>query len=476
MERVPPLHPIRAAQQGLINGFRSRPISASNFTKGCKGIGRIALIKTRVPAVRGIGDPAVPIFASSHFLLDLPTLCVVVVFITVVGGVLLLFAWLQNRSEPALALWGIAYILGAAGASLLALGEPIAPFWSICVGNALLCTAYGTLWAGARSFEGRRVRIPPIFAGAATWVIACQFASFYQSNQARVFLVSVILASYALLGAKEVWHARDRELISRWPTLAVILTHAAFVLVRIPFAGAMALMALADRAHRIGVFIMAFEALFALFCLAFLRVSMAKERAELQQRKSALTDLLTGIANRRAFFERGPALLERTFANRQPSALLLFDLDRFKEINDTAGHEAGDSVLRAFSRLVAGTIWSGALFARLGGEEFACLLPDAPMAAALQVAERVRSQFAAIKFAGLSASTTVSVGVAMAGEGGRDLSALLAIADRALYRAKAEGRNRVTPAPLVLVEISGEGTRQPFVVSGPAVVPAPLAG
>ena len=92
---------------------------------------------------------------------------------------------------------------------------------------------------------------------------------------------------------------------------------------------------------------MAFEALFAAFCLPFLRVAMSKERAELAQRKAALTDSLTGIANRRAFFDLGGPLLEWAVADRRPAALLLFDLDRFKEVNDTAGHQAGDRVLKA---------------------------------------------------------------------------------------------------------------------------------
>ncbi|MGH6676678.1 MAG: GGDEF domain-containing protein, partial [Xanthobacteraceae bacterium] len=297
-----------------------------------------------------------PIFASSHFAFDLPTLCVVAVFIVLTGGLLLLFSWLQNRSEPALALWGLAYIVGAAGAALLALGAPIAPFLAICGGNTLICCAYGTMWAGARSFEGRPIHIPLVFAGAALWIAACHFPIVYQSNQARVFLVSVILASYGLLGAREVWHARDRELISRWPTLAVIVTHCGFLLARAPFAGAMALMAIADRSHRFGVFVIAFESLFAFFCLAFLRVSMAKERAELLQRKSAHTDALTGVANRRAFFESGTRLLDRTVADRRPAALLLFDLDRFKQVNDTVGHQGGDRVLQSFAGLVAAII------------------------------------------------------------------------------------------------------------------------
>jgi diguanylate cyclase (GGDEF)-like protein len=418
----------------------------------------------------------VPILANSDFVVDLPTLCAVTIFVTVTGGMLMLFAWMQNRSEPALALWGIGYLIGSAGVSLLVLGEPIPQEWSICAGNALICCAYGTMWAGARSFEGRRIHILLIVAGAAIWIAACQSASFYQSNQARVLLASAICATYVLLGAREVWHGRDRELISRWPTLALVVAHAGFLLARIPYAGALAFIPLADRPHRAGVLVMAFEALFVAFCLAFLRVSMAKERAELAQRKAALTDSLTGIANRRAFFETGAPLLERTVADRRPAALLLFDLDRFKEVNDTAGHQGGDRVLRVFSDLVSTAMRSGDLFARLGGEEFACLLLDVPMTRALQVAERVRGAFAMTPLAGLASNATVSVGVAMASESGRDLSSLLAIADRALYRAKAEGRNRVAPAPLVLVEGSGEGTRQSADIERSAALAAPLAG
>jgi diguanylate cyclase (GGDEF)-like protein len=418
----------------------------------------------------------VPVFANPNFLINLPTLCAVTGFITAISGMLLLFSWLQNRNEPALALWGLGYLIGTAGAVFLVRGESSVPSWSMCAGNALLCCAYGTMWAGARSFEGRRVPLLMVVSGAAIWTAACQFPSFYQSNDARVVLASVVAAAYSLLCAREMWYPRDRELISRWPTLMLAVVHAGFLLARIHYAAPIQTLSAAHPPQSVGLFVLAFEALFVAFSQAFLRVSMAKERAELQQRRSALTDLLTGTANRRAFFELGTPLLERTIVDRRPAALLLFDLDHFKEINDTAGHDAGDHVLRSFSRLVARTMWPDALFARLGGEEFACLLPGAPMTAALQVAEQVRSQFAAMKFAALTAGATVSVGVAMASEASPDLSALLAIADRALYRAKAEGRNRVTPAPLVLVEISGEGARQPLALGGSAAMPAPLAG
>ena len=422
------------------------------------------------------GNGAVPIFTNPNFLINLPTLCAVTAFITVISGALMLFSWLQNRREPALALWGVGYLLGTVGGAFLVRNSSDVPTWSICVGNALLCCAYGTMWAGARSFEGRRPRLPLIVAGAAVWIVACQFPEFYRSLEARVALACIIFASYSLLCAREMWYPRDRELISRWPTLALAVIHAGFLLTRIHYVGAFQAMSGAHPAQSAGLFVLTFETLFATFCQAFLRMSMAKERAELAQRRAALTNSLTEIANRRAFFDVGVPLLKRTLADRRAAALLLFDLDRFKEVNDTAGHQAGDEVLKAFARLVAESIQPGDLFARLGGEEFACLLVDAPMAEALRLAERVRGRFEAMRFAGLQADTTVSAGVAMAGDTGRDLSSLLANADRALYRAKAEGRNRVAPAPLVLVERSAEGARQGLALGGAAVMPAPLAG
>ena len=188
------------------------------------------------------------------------------------------------------------------------------------------------------------------------------------------------------------------ELISRWPTLALLVIHAGFLLARIPLAGTLRLQPGGTLPHGVAVTVMAFEALFTAFCVAFLRVNMSKERAELEQRKVAFTDSLTGIANRRGFFDRGEPMLGRAIADRCSAALLLFDLDRFKEVNDTAGHQAGDRVLKAFADLIAASVRPGDLFGRLGGEEFACLLMGASMADALEAAEQVRSEFAAMRF------------------------------------------------------------------------------
>jgi diguanylate cyclase (GGDEF)-like protein len=435
------------------------------------------VVLTSVSARSGVLGNAVPTVAASHFVIDLPTLFALTVFLSAIGGLLLLFSWAQNRGTPALAFWGTGYLLGSAGAALLAAPGFIPNSWSVCAANALICGAYGMMWAGARSFEGRRVHAPLIAVGAAIWVSAFQFESFAQSPQARIALVSIILASYALLSVRELWYARDRELISRWPTLALVVVHAGFQLARIPFASALTLSLATGRPHGLVASVMAFEALFVTFCLPFLRVAMTKERAELEQRRAALTDPLTGVANRRAFFDRGGSLLERTVADRRPAALLLFDLDRFKEVNDTAGHQAGDRVLKAFGDLVAGSMRPDDLFGRLGGEEFACLLANVSMAQALQTAERLRREFGAMRFPGPAASATVSVGVAMASDACRNLPTLLATADRALYRAKADGRNRVAPARPILVDTRGHETaRQSVKIDKPAGIVAPVAG
>ena len=417
-----------------------------------------------------------PTIMVSHVILDVPTLFAVTLFITVIGGLLLLFAFLQNRNTPALALWGIGYLVGAAGAALLSGQAAAVPnVWAVGAANALLCTAYGFMWCGARSFEGRRVSLIGLAIGPALWIVAFQFDSFAQSLQERISLVAAISASYALLAARELWYARDRDLISRWPTLVLVIGHAGFLLARIPYAQDLAASVSSGHAHGAVATVMAFEALFVAFCLPFLRVAMSKERAELEQRLAAETDPLTGVPNRRAFFDRGNPLLEHFIAERQPAALLLFDLDRFKDINDTAGHQAGDRVLRAFCDLVGTSVRPGDLFGRLGGEEFAYLMANVSVTQALQAAERLRLQFAALQFADLAITPTVSVGVAMASEAGRNLSALLALADRALYRAKADGRNRVAPAPFIRLEAKGgEAVRRQ--IDRPPSVATPVAG
>jgi two-component system cell cycle response regulator len=160
----------------------------------------------------------------------------------------------------------------------------------------------------------------------------------------------------------------------------------------------------------------------------------------------ALTDELTGLYNRRYLFAHLDELIERINQGGASAAVLLFDIDHFKRVNDTHGHAAGDDVLRELAARAADSVRSVDLVARLGGEEFAVVMPETDIARAAEVAERLRLAVAndrfSVKASGKELDITISVGVA-AGEGGDDRDRLLARADEALYSAKTAGRDRV---------------------------------
>ena len=173
-----------------------------------------------------------------------------------------------------------------------------------------------------------------------------------------------------------------------------------------------------------------------------------RRRLEQELRVIADTDPLTSAFNRRHLFDRAAEELVGATRRQAPISLILADLDRFKEVNDRYGHEAGDRVLVHFVDLCRRCARQNDIIARIGGEEFVLLLPDTTEEAALRVAERVREALEAeplVCDAGTTISLTVSIGVAgyHADEG---IDRLIARADRALYEAKTAGRNRVLPA------------------------------
>ena len=143
--------------------------------------------------------------------------------------------------------------------------------------------------------------------------------------------------------------------------------------------------------------------------LAFIVLSMAKERQELKQRVEALTDALTALPNRRALFEVADALGQNRQIKAEAISVLIFDLDHFKETNDRFGHALGDRVLKLFATTASAHLNGTSLVARLGGEEFAAILPGAGPLEALGAAEAVRHAFANSAFVdGLPVGATAS--------------------------------------------------------------------
>lgn len=158
------------------------------------------------------------------------------------------------------------------------------------------------------------------------------------------------------------------------------------------------------------------------------------------------TDALTGVANRRSFFERAEEMLANARRTGGPVATLLIDIDYFKKINDLYGHAAGDQALRRFSETANAQLRPLDQIGRIGGEEFAVLLPDTTLKGALSVAERLRQAVAEAEIVaddGVRFAMTVSIGVCEVEPGVAKIDPALACADRALYRAKQSGRNRI---------------------------------
>ena len=377
--------------------------------------------------------------------LDLQTLSVVTVFIAALLGALLVFAGLQNRSIRAPMWWGAAHIVNAGGFALLTSRGAASDFVSIDVANALVLLGYGLTWTGARVFDGRPIRPFAVLLAPVLWLLLSRVPAVADHMSARIIVVSTMLALLALLAAQEFWSGREEPLMSRWPAIIVLLVHAAALLARVPATLLSASFRDDVGASGLSFTILAFGMLLFTVVMAFLQLNMTKERTELKHKINSLVDPLSGVANRRAFLDGAEKLLRRQEVDHEPLAVLLFDLDYFKQINDRFGHAVGDAVLQTFAATATATLGSDVLFARIGGEEFASCIAVGDLDEAYAVADRVRRNFrsAAARFGGDDLMPSVSAGVALGRDPQAEVTSLLSIVDHALYRAKQYGRNRV---------------------------------
>ena len=175
------------------------------------------------------------------------------------------------------------------------------------------------------------------------------------------------------------------------------------------------------------------------------RLTREMEQANSISTRAAQTDELTGLKSRRAFFEHAQRLYNECKAKRQGLCAVMLDMDHFKRINDTYGHQVGDQVLRQMGEVISSSFRTTDIHGRLGGEEFAILLPNTSIEVATQIAERLIDTIAALVIEPVHC-ISASLGVASTEACNKDLQSLMNDADKALYRAKALGRNRVAVA------------------------------
>lgn len=381
-------------------------------------------------------------------------------FIKVTLGALMFIFWLRDGRAIWFAWGGAVFAFAAPAGVLFVLRGVVNDFFSMAVGTAMLIAAFAAFWQAARTFEGRRVLWGAFVALPLLWLVICLSPAVMGSVAARVMLSSAMIGPSIAATAFEFWRGRGDGLPSRGPLITLLVSLALLFFIRIPMVGALPFPfgALPMQMNWVVAFnlVLAFHAVI----LTVLFISLSKERRELDERTKAQTDPLTGALNRRALMVRGRRVLLRLERESKPACLVFLDLDNFKSLNDRFTHSGGDEVLIRFVSLVHDSIRPSDFMFRVGGEEFCCLLPDTNVVQAHHVAERIREKFEAARLiiSGVPVRTTVSLGIASTESFGYDIELLMRQADKAVYAAKHNGRNRValataggTAAPLSVV-------------------------
>src|SRR6201995_1611333 len=372
--------------------------------------------------------------------LDSITLYFVATMVAALLGAMLLFFGSQENNA-ALKWWGAAYLLGAVSVALWTVaGERLGETWSLAL-NAVGFVACGMVWNASRVFHGRKLNLPGLVLGALAWIAAGM--SLDPNNAAlRLTIGAAIVAIYAALTATELWSERRKSMQRRWPALLVPVLHGFVLMLPIVLGD---LLMPADEKFGSSIWVMVFSIELVLYAVGtvFVIFMMVSERTVSAHKTAASVDPLTGMFNRRGFAEACARVIEREAKAGRPLCVMIFDIDHFKGINDRFGHPAGDEILKLFATVVVNGLRLSDLSGRIGGEEFAALLP-CPLDESVIAAERVREAFEAsgIVCEDGKGDTTGSIGVA-GGPAGTELEVLLSAADTALYQAKRSGRDRV---------------------------------
>ncbi|WP_298212860.1 GGDEF domain-containing protein [Acidovorax sp.] len=395
---------------------------------------------------------------------DVPTMLAMIIVSSLMMAVsMAVVGW--GRQRDGLARWAMALLLNAIGHLLIMLRGVVPDVLSIVVGNVLLSCVFVGMIAAIHQFQGRSVRWPLLLAPP---VLVLGFVVMFIDNfAARVSVVALVIglqAVWTLATALESRHATAGR--GQWLLVAGLGLEAVVLSIR-------ALLALGGSAIASGILqasplqTLTFFATFSVVLISSMGfVFMARDRADESNRIMAAVDSLTGVANRRSLIAALDRDVSRAVRMRESIALMMVDIDHFKRVNDRYGHPVGDQVLCSVVNVLRARVRAQDLVGRYGGEEFMVVLPDTTLQGAEQLARTLcravaespcrvgavegveaGAQTRAESDGDTSIAVTVSIGV-FGGrlESGDSWDMLIAAADRALYEAKENGRNRVEVA------------------------------
>ena len=378
---------------------------------------------------------------------DVPTLLLMTILSSVVmAGALLLLGW-RNRQDG-LQYWAAGLLLAAAGYVLFLLRGSIPDVFSVVLGNVLVSASFALLLAAVRCFHALPMRWLAVLAPVAFMVplivgVGDNF-SLRVSLVGGVMLLQVLWLLWTLGQQRTGQGGRGAQLLMAGMALEALVLLARAVSGVLVFQESSGF--LQGNAVQTYSFMTAFVGLLVT-SMGF--VFMGKDRADAINHRLAAQDDLTGVANRRAIIAALDRDVARAVRSREPLALMMLDIDHFKQVNDRWGHQAGDAVLHAVAQVLQQRMRAQDLIGRYGGEEFLLVLPNTPREGAYQLAQALCAavQATSCAWGQETIPVTVSIGV-FAGclEPGVQSDQLLQAADSAMYRAKAAGRNAVALA------------------------------
>jgi diguanylate cyclase (GGDEF)-like protein len=367
----------------------------------------------------------------------------VITLTSIMSGLMSLVLYSLKRNYPAsikgLSEWSAALLIIFCG-GLLTTGRGALPdFVSIACSDLLIWSGLYLTYVGTQRFFGVTPRVAPWMIlitaalGVETW-----FTLVEPSYHVRLVLFNALLT---YLFGMHAWLVLKQGSItfSKLLAIGVLLGMSAIQIMRVATSFIFPVTAdVFDTAPHNLIFVTAFTFSVLLFSISL--VLLATDRLRIELEHLANHDSLTDALTRRHMNEACRAELERCRRHGRSMALLMMDLDHFKTVNDTHGHQAGDRVLINFVAQVRALLRGPDQLGRFGGEEFMALLPETSREEAIHVAERIRELCAR---AGHDPSCTVSIGITTNQKDNDSVDTLLARADAAMYRAKAKGRNRV---------------------------------
>ncbi|APH73272.1 GGDEF domain-containing protein [Aquibium oceanicum] len=378
---------------------------------------------------------------SGTYKLDTFTLFAANAVCMVIMAAAFLFAGRDGHGQRYWKSWASANLVIACAILLYMFAESMLQSVFAAVPNSLLLAGFGLRWQASREF-GRRHPAKLVVWGPALLIFAiCMTAPLIGSRSLVYTSTNLLLTVLAIATAWEFWRDRADSLPSRYGLTGAYVFMAASFGVR-TIQGFVSGETLSDyfpddillTTHlMLGLVYTCASGAFAL--------SIAYERNSAKLRVSAMYDALTNLLNRGAFEE----LARQKLASSATSAIVVLDIDHFKQINDRYGHAAGDEALRQCAALCREAAENHHLVGRIGGEEFAIFMPDAGQEDAALLAERLRMAVDAsiFRYGDRVLRLTVSLGYSWREASGDEYEKLMREADAALYRAKDAGRNRV---------------------------------